>query len=129
MSLGTVDSGGVWVADLIYVFDEDLNIYWMSHPKVRHSKALLENIKAAGSITVTSRSGENNLGIQFEGIASVIEGARHDLAVRHFEKRNKPAPKETDDVLHGASWYMVRPSKIQLIDEENFGFSKQTLEL
>ncbi|MBX4200639.1 hypothetical protein KW786_00765 [Candidatus Parcubacteria bacterium] len=27
MSLGTQDSAGVWVCDVIYIFDEDLNIY------------------------------------------------------------------------------------------------------
>ncbi len=30
MSLGTVDDGGVWVSDVIYVFDDDFTMYWMS---------------------------------------------------------------------------------------------------
>ena len=29
MSLGTQDGGGVWVADVIYVYDEEMNIYGM----------------------------------------------------------------------------------------------------
>ncbi len=127
MSLGTVDDGGVWVADVIYVFDDSFNLYWMSDPDARHSRALKYNQKIAGTITVSNK-GENNLGIQFEGIAQKIDGARFDLAKKHYAKRNKPEPQEVDDVLQGDSWYVVKPRKIQLIYEKLFGFNKQTLE-
>lgn len=126
MSLATLDDGGAWVSDVIYIHDEDLTIFWMSDPAVRHSVALLGNPKVAGTITVSSR-GEPNLGIQFEGAAAKIEGSRFDLAVVHFAKRKKPVPKETEDVLDGDSWYQLRPSKIELINEELFGFEKQVL--
>ena len=36
MSLGTVDEGGVWVSDVIYVFDDEFNLYWISDPDTRH---------------------------------------------------------------------------------------------
>src|SRR3989344_2854869 len=98
MSLATVDEGGVWVSDVIYIFDDDFNMYWMSKLHRRHSKAILENPKVAGTITASSQ-GEDNLGIQFEGLAQKIEGARHDLAVKHFLKRKKEVPKEDEDVL------------------------------
>ena len=77
MSLGTVDEGGVWVADVIYIHDDDFNIYWMSDPDVRHSQALLTNKQVSGTIT-TSRPKENNIGIQFSGIAEKIEGNRFE---------------------------------------------------
>ncbi len=128
MSLATHDDGGVWVSDVIYIFDDDLNIYWMSDPEARHSKAIIKQNKVAGTITVSNR-GENNLGLQFEGIAEKIDGERYDLAKKHYSKRRKPEPKETDDVLDGDSWYMLKPSKIELINEKLFGFNKQILEL
>lgn len=128
MSLATVDSGGVWVADVIYIFDEDLNIYWMSDPGARHSQAVLQNNKIAGTITVSAQ-GEDNLGIQFEGIAEKIEVARYDLAIKHFAKRKKPIPAETEDILQGDSWYILKSKKIELICERLFGFEKQKLEL
>jgi uncharacterized protein YhbP (UPF0306 family) len=128
MSLATVDEGGVWVSDVIYIFDEDFNIFWMSDPDVRHSNAILKNQKVAGTITVNLPK-ENKLGIQFEGTAEKIEGIRHDLAIKHFTKRKKPAPKEDDDVLWRDSWYLLRPKKIELICEEFFGFKKQKIEL
>ncbi len=129
MSLATQDEGGLWVSDVIFIFDEDLNIYWMSKPEVRHSKAILAHAQVAGTITHTTKSKELNLGIQFAGTAQKIDGPRYDLALKHFKKRNKPEPKEEDDALGGRSWYMIKPTHIELIDEENFGFEKQKLDL
>lgn len=128
MSLATIDAGGVWASDVIYVYDDELNIYWMSDPDVRHSQAIINNRQVAGSITVSDR-GEDNLGIQFAGIAEKIDETRHDLATKHYKKRNKPTPKETDDILQGDSWYLLRPKKIELICERLFGFEKQKFDM
>jgi uncharacterized protein YhbP (UPF0306 family) len=124
ISLATVDDGGVWVSDVIYIYDNEFNIYWMSDPSARHSEAIIQNNKIAGSITVSGQ-GEKNLGIQFAGIAEKIDGQRYDLARKHYKKRKKPEPKETDDILGGDLWYMLKPTKIELICEYLFGFEKQ----
>src|SRR3989338_4075070 len=124
MSLATVDDGGPWVADVVYVYDEGFSIYWMSDPEVRHSKAILENAQVAGTITISNKSKEPNLGLQFTGKAEKIDGSRYDLAIKHRTKRGYPEPKETDDVLQSDSWYVLRPDKIELIDEENYGYKK-----
>jgi len=130
MSLATLDDGGPWVSDLVYVYDEDLNIYWMSDPEVRHSKAILKNALVAGAITISNKSKELNLGIQFSGKAEKIDGPRHDLAIKHLTKRGYPEPKETDDILQGDSWYVLRLRRqIDLIDEENHGYDKKSFEL
>lgn len=129
VSLATSDEAGVWVADLIYVNDDNLNIYWMSDPDVRHSQALTKNNQVSGSITVTCYGEKPELGIQFSGIAEKVEGSRYDLVMKHFEKRQKSVPNEDEDVLQGDSWYMLKPSKIDLIDVENYGFNKQRIEL
>ena len=128
MSLATLDDGGIWVADVIYIFDKNFNIYWMSNPDVRHSKALIKNPKIAGTIT-SNYPKEDNLGIQFEGEAEKIDGNRYDLAIKHYEKRKRPKPEESEDVLQGDSWYVLKPKKIELIHEKFFGFNKQKLEL
>lgn len=128
MSLGTLVDGNVWVSDVIYIHDEDLNIYWMSSPNTRHSKAILEHPQVAGTITVSGQ-GEDNMGLQFSGIAQKIDGARYDLILKHFAKRKKELPGETDDVLQGDSWYVLKPSRIELTYEKLFGFEKQVIEL
>jgi len=130
MSLATVDDSGPWVADVVYVYDGNLSIYWMSDPEVRHSKAILTNAQVAGTITISNNSKEPNLGIQFSGKAEKIDGPRYDLAIKHLAKRGYPEPKETEDILQGDSWYVLQPrQQIDLIDEENYGYDKKSLEL
>lgn len=124
MSLGTIDSEGVWVSDVIYVYDENLNIYWMSDPDTRHSKSILHSNEVAGAITVSGK-GQDDLGIQLNGTISKIDGPRFDLTAKHFSKRGKAIPSEHEDVLQGDSWYMIKPKKIDIICEEKFGFKKQ----
>ncbi len=45
MSLAIQDEGGVWVADVIYIYDDNLTFYWMSDPDSRHSIAITKNKK------------------------------------------------------------------------------------
>lgn len=130
LSLGTADDGGPWVADVIYVADDDLNIYWMSGRKFRHSLAIEMNPKVAGSITVSARPGEKDLGVQLEGEAKRLDSFDPGLAIKYLKKKGKPAPAKVIDILlDGYSWYRLSPNSIELIDQENSGFAKQKLEL
>ncbi len=115
MSLGTVDSLGVWVADVGYMFDDNLNIYWMSSPNTRHSKAIELNGKVAASITISTKSKEDNLGLQLEGIAKKIDQLDFNIAKKTLRE--------------GSNWYMLVPTTVYLIDEKNFGFKRQKIEL
>jgi uncharacterized protein YhbP (UPF0306 family) len=128
MSVATSDEGGLWVADVIYVYDDDLTLYWMSDPSVRHSQAILSQSEVAVSITA-SGAGEDNLGLQLIGTARKVDGSRRDLVIKHFKKRGKPEPAEDDDVLDGDRWYELKPTRIELIHEKHFGFEKQSYHL
>jgi uncharacterized protein YhbP (UPF0306 family) len=127
MTLGTLDEGGPWVSNVVFIYDEDLNIYWMSDPNVRHSMAILKNPKISGTISVNNKSKEPNIAIQFSGIANKIEEKRFDLAKKHLAKRGYPEPKESDDILQGDAWYVLKPDFIDLTHEELFGFNKKKL--
>ncbi len=127
MSLATADDDGVWASDVIFVHDDDFNIYWMSNVNVRHSKALAQNPQAAGTITLSGR-GENSRGIQFAGAAEKVESIGAGLLVRYFLKRGIPLPKE-GEMTEGESWYVIKPKKIDVIDEKLFGYGKQKIEL
>lgn len=128
MSLGTCDNEGPWVADIIFIYDEDFNLYWMSDADTRHSRAILNNANVAGSITYSTKSKEPNFGIQFEGVAEQLPGVQFQLLVKHLAKRAYPKPKlsHAKKILDGDLWYKVTPSKIFLIDEENFGYDRQS---
>ena len=101
LSLATVDDKGVWVVDIFYI-NIDLNIYWLSQPAARHSSAIKSNPHVAGTITLTQKPGEPDLGLQIEGNAERREGDNLQLATKHRLKRNKPAPlKEGEIFEHG----------------------------
>jgi len=127
MALATSDDDGVWISYVVYVFDDDLNIYWLSRPETRHSKAILQNPDVAGTISVGHRSKEDNIAIQFSGVAQKIEGDVLPMAIKHYEKRGYPVPQEGEILRKGESWYCAKPKFIDLTYEPLFGFNKQKL--
>ena len=130
MSLATQDDNGPWVADLIFIHDEKPNIYWMSDSEARHSKAILKKNNVAGSITLSTKSKDKNLGIQFEGFAEQLKGVQFELLVKHLAKSGYPIPKlsQAKKILDGDCWYKLTPSRIFLIDEENFEYERRGLD-
>ncbi|MDO8498327.1 MAG: pyridoxamine 5'-phosphate oxidase family protein [bacterium] len=113
MSLATVDESGPWVSDLVFVYDDDFTIYWLALPNTRRSQAILKNPKVAASITVSNNQGEDNVGLQLEGIAEKIEGDILEIATKHLNKRKKPAPTKEGEIFEGNQcWYKLKPSKI-----------------
>jgi uncharacterized protein YhbP (UPF0306 family) len=125
MSLGIVDEKGPWVADVIFIYDDAFNIYWMSMPQTRHSRAVIKNPKVAATITAAGGVDVEGLGVQIEGTAEKIEGNRHDLALIYAKKKHEEEPDPDENYLEGHSWYMLKPSVILLIDQANFGFKRQ----
>lgn len=125
LSLATVDESGPWVSDVIYVYDDNFAFFWISDEDTRHSQAILKNPKVAATITVSNKGGEDNIGLQIEGTAEKIDGEIYELAVKHRLKRNKQPPKEGESFLEDESWYKFTPTKIEIIYEPLWGFTKK----
>lgn len=130
MSLGTLDEDGVWVADLNYVHDDDLNIYWLSYVDTRHSIAISKDNKVAASITISNGKGDANKGVQIRGVARKIDTEIKEIADKHRQKRGKKAVPESQTLLDRyESWYMLRPISVDIVHEELFGQHKRKLNL
>lgn len=128
MSLATQDKSGLWVADVIYVHDLAMNIYWLSRVDTRHSLALLKNPSIAATITVNNSPLEDEMGIQIMGTAEKVEGEMFEVALKHRKKRKKPAPKAHEGFLDaGESWYKLTPKKIDVIHVPYFGWKKEEM--
>ncbi len=125
ISLGTSDEGGVWVTDLVYVHDEEFNIYWFSYETPRHSIALTKNTKVAGTITLSANTKDPDIGLQIEGTAEKVDDKDGWIALAYNKKKGRSTPWLLKD---GQSWYRLKPSKIELIYEPLFGFDKKILE-
>ena len=122
-SLATVDDGGPWVSDVVYVYDDDLCIYWLSMEGTRHSRAILANPAVAGTVTISTRSQMPNEAIQVEGTAEKIEGDIFPMAVKHLMKRGHAAPTREGEILEakGQVWYKLTPKKFCLNYEPLYG--------
>ncbi len=130
MSIATVDENGPWVSDVVYVNDDDFNIYWLSQESTRHSNAILKNPKVAATITLSNVGGTPNIGLQIQGTAEKVNGNIFDMAVKHRLKRHKLPPSKEDVFLDpGEFWYKIIPTKIEIIYEPLWKFEKKELKL
>jgi len=130
MSLGTADTSGPWVSDVLYVHDNAFTLYWLSDVSVRHSKAIEQNPLVAATISLVTSPNDKEVGLQIMGKAEKVEGDVFDLAVKQRRKRGKPAPQAEGDILGpGESWYALHPTKIEVIHVPLFGWKKEELML
>ncbi|HBL39303.1 TPA: hypothetical protein DDZ10_01380 [Candidatus Uhrbacteria bacterium] len=74
-------------------------------------------------------SGTPDLGVQISGRAERVETIDFELVKKYFRKLGKPEPLPTDDVLGEHVWYRLVLDRIELIDEENFGYDRKTVPL
>jgi len=126
LSLASVDTSGPWVSDVIYTYDSDLNLYWVSQLKSRHSKAFAQNSKAAGSITVVEKPEGQATGVQLEGAVFEVDAIPPVAHKRYSLKRNR---KELWQLAPQEQWYKLTPTKFDLIYEPLFGFTKKSLSI
>ena len=108
ISLGTVDDNGVWVADVIYVYDHELSIYWMSSPQSRHSLAIEKNSTISGTITASQTPGEKDFGVQLCGVAAKLgKTVKPAIAMKYLRKTNGFDVTHIRKVLRdGYDWYV-----------------------
>jgi len=127
MSLGIADESGPWVADVVYVYDGDFNLYWISRPDARHSRALGSVGKAACTIHASWET-HNERALQIEGRVEKIEGPMFELEKKLEAKRGTPEPRRPGEILaEGLEWYKLTPDKIFLIHSKPFDYERQAI--
>ena len=124
LSLASVDKSGPWVSDVIYTFDDDLNLYWISRSEFRHSKAFITNPQAAGTITAVEKPEGKSIGVQVAGTVSILTEIPADSLALYTKKRKG---KDQWKLVPGEVWYRLTPGVIDLIYEPLFGFTKKYL--
>jgi uncharacterized protein YhbP (UPF0306 family) len=129
MSLATVNEAGPWVSDVIYVFDDEFNLYWISDIDKQHSISIHNDPRVSASITARDGAdGSFEEALQIQGIAERIEGTLPHMAALHRKKRNKDELLPGEDIIgNDESWYCLRPTRIEIIYGELFGWKRQTL--
>ncbi|MDE1860686.1 MAG: pyridoxamine 5'-phosphate oxidase family protein [Candidatus Micrarchaeota archaeon] len=131
LNLATYDSKGPWACSVSYINDARFNVYWISDNNSRHSKAIIKNHKAAGTITLTDRgrTGQKLVGLQVEGRAERVEDNILEIATTHVFQGGREVPHRNYKLGAGKSWYKLEPTKVDLIYEPSFGMVKKQLRL
>jgi len=121
--MATVDEGGPWATSLFYVSDEALNLYFISDPATRHSRALSRDARVAVTIHEETREWTAIQGIQLWGTAGAVEAAEEAIA-RYTRKF--PFAAALIPASGPFRFYRVTPRWIRLIDNSRgLGFKEE----
>lgn len=124
-TLATSMNGQSWCCDMIFVWDQDFNLYWLSSPESRHSKEIEQNPKVSATVTLVDQQGKGR-SLQIEGTCNVInDDKRRFEADKNFKDRHhmtglltlEQALEETKHL----KLYQLSPTKIYLTHEPKFG--------
>jgi uncharacterized protein YhbP (UPF0306 family) len=141
MTLATVDHAGApQAAAVFYAADDAFDLFFLSSPHSRHSRALARDPRVAASIQADNQAWQTIQGLQIEGAARLVDGAAQTAhAMRIYASRFEflrglldgvdGGPAALRGPLASSRFYVLRPAWIRLIDNtQGFG-SKEELAL
>lgn len=128
-TLATVGEGGPHAASLMYAYDKELSLYWVSDPATRHSTELSNSASAAVTIAGQFDDFRAIRGLQMHGTAAPVDdpGQRKSalrlLGNRYaFLKLFQTGPSKLVERFAKIKVYRFRPETITLIDNaKGFG--------
>lgn len=121
MQLAVVIDGKPWVCNVWYATDEDLNIYWLSSTKVRHSRALLTDKNVAAAVWLHEEPTDMPVrGVQIEGTAEIMtDQAEIEKAIKYYSERIfdiEQIRQFMASPYEPRRFYKLKPSKFIFID-------------
>jgi uncharacterized protein YhbP (UPF0306 family) len=124
MSLATAKDNKPWVCEVHFVYDDDLNLYFLSKPSRRHSQEIAANPNVAGNIVKQHAIGEKPRGVYFEGAAERLDNIdENSIAYKLYVQRFNRGQKMLDEIMNdeqGHKFYKIKPSSFVLFDTVNF---------
>lgn len=129
MSLATVHDNKPWVCEVHFVYDDELNLYFVSKLTTRHSQEIAKNPQVAGNIVKQHSLTEAPLGIYFEGSAEEIVPTEEDIDryVTHLERDRSQLIEQLKEA-DGRRMYKITPSNWAVFgDFDGIGHMKHEL--
>ena len=123
MQIATSRNGQPWACSVYFAYDNKFNLYWISTPKRRHSKEIIDNEKVAGTIVLPHTPGQDVRGISFEGTAKEVKGKAALPALLLYAKRFGMSLIRVNKIVANKDahvCYCIKPNLIVLFDEVNF---------
>jgi len=130
LSLATCVENKPWVCEVHFVYDDDLNFYFLSKPSRRHSKEIAKNPNVAGNIVKQHSAKDKPRGVYFEGRAEMIDVPESHTAYKLYDERfglGEGIRKEIKTDPAGHKFYKVIPAEFMIFDAVNFPDSPQKM--
>lgn len=128
MTIATADLDGTpWVSPVFFVFDENLNLIWVSNKDARHSILIRKNPRVA--IVIFDSKAQEGTGdaVYIEATArELVDGAEIEAGMKVRLKRETCEEfkvKSISDVKDEKSWrmYCASPNKLYKLSETRIG--------
>lgn len=120
MQISTVIENSPWICTVNFVFDKDLNLFWMSLRNTRHSKEIEQNSTVAVAIVIDS---ENKIGLQMQGTAIEVKGEElekvHKIYCETYGDKPQRLIEAQSNDQNVRGYYKVSPTKLVIFNEES----------
>ncbi len=128
-SLATVDAAGLpHAANVQYVSDDALNLYWVSSTASEHSQHLADRPGSAITVYAHVDAPDQIHGVQMHGTAELLSDAAAVTLVRALYEATYPFAAEPPyrDAVAAQSFYRFRPTWVRWIDNRRgFGWKHE----
>lgn len=133
ITLSTHDENGPWAAPVFFA-QKDYDIYFVSNPKSRHSRAVISNKVMAGAVYNSNSVWRDVQGLQLSGSVSILSDKKEVKEAQKiytgkfpftgvfFSQQDKlPAPLRAK--VSDVCFFHFKPERIVLVDNSiHFGF-------
>lgn len=123
MMVATVVGDQPWNCTLMFVSDENSNLYWISTLDTRHSKEIQKHKKVAAAIPIKYMD-LTVVGLQVEGDAELVKNlAEIKRAIRLYVDKFNRGEDWYEDFIAGKNehkLYKIKPRLFVLFDRVNF---------
>ena len=132
MVLATTDGDSPWAATVVYIMDDQFNLYFMSGMDSDHVRHIMNNPNVA-VVVQDQRFGENSgSGVQLRGLAGLLEESRYPEITRVFFRAKYPGNAAMPDYLQpkhilqsNRRLFKVTPSSFYVWDREHWNSHRE----
>ncbi len=119
----TSPHGAPRAADVYFVSDENLNLYFYSDPASRHGRNIPRDSRVAATVRYESMDWHEIKGVQIEGTAARVDDPAEREKAWRLMCEKFPFYESFTDVVAHLEMYRITPQRIRWIDNsQSFGY-------
>lgn len=127
LSLATVNGNKPWVCEVHFVYDDALNLYFISDRSRRHSQDIASNSNVAGNIIAQHELTQSPQGLYFEGTANEFNATETDIHY-YIDQLHRPEALVRKWLETNSTMYRINVKKWAIFGDFGEGTKKQELE-